>query len=80
MNVDNQNRKYYRKNANEDLISKHDSDYQYSQSNLKKDIEEEKRNCNYLMNQPLSSESVSINSDIHVEGDENKFDVNSDQD
>ena len=36
MNVDNQNTKNYRKNAKEDQISEHESEYQCSQSSLKK--------------------------------------------
>ena len=77
MNVDNQNTKNYRKNAKEDQISKHESEYQCSQSSLKKDIEEEKK---LQLSDESSSESVSSNSDIHGEGDESNSDVNSDQD
>ena len=73
MNVDNQNTKNYRKNAKEDQISEHESEYQCSQSSLKKDIEEEKK---LQLSDESSSESVSSNSDIHGEGDES----NSDQD
>ena len=73
MNVDNKNTKNYRKNAKEDQISEHESEYQCSQSSLKKDIEEEKK---LQLSDESSSESVSSNSDIHGEGDES----NSDQD
>ena len=54
MNVDNQNTKNYRKNAKEDQISEHESEYQCSQSSLKKDIEEEKKlqlSDDHLLNQ-----------------------------
>ena len=77
INVDNQNTKNYRKNAKEDQISGHESEYQYSQSSLKKDIKEEKK---LQLFDESSSESVSSNSDIHGEGDESNSDVNSDQD
>ena len=77
MNVDNQNTKNYRKNAKEDQISEHESEYQCSQSSLKKDIEEEKK---LQLSEESSSESVSSNSDIHEEGDESNSYVNSDQD
>ena len=77
MNVDNQNTKNYRKNVKEDQISEHESEYQCSQSSLKKDIEEEKK---LQLSDESSSESVSSNSDIHGEGDESNSDVNSDQD
>ena len=75
--MDNQNTKNYRKNAKEDQISEHESEYQCSQSSLKKDIEEEKK---LQLSDESSSESVSSNSDIHGEGDESNSDVNSDQD
>ena len=77
MNVDNQNTKNYRKNAKEDQISEHESEYQCSQSSLKKDIEEEKK---LQLSDESSSESVSSNSDIHGEGDESNSYVNFDQD
>ena len=77
MNVDNQNTKNYRKNAKEDQISEHESEYQCSQSSLKKDIEEEKK---LQLSDKSSSESVSSNSDIHGEEDESNSYVNSDQD
>ena len=77
MNVDNQNTKNYRKNAKEDQISEHESEYQCSQSSLKKDIEEEKK---LQLSDESSSESISSNSDIHGEGDESNSYVNSDQD
>ena len=67
MNVDNQNTKNYRKNAKEDQISEHKSEYQCSQSSLKKDIEEEKK---LQLSDESSSESVSSNSDIYGEWDE----------
>ena len=41
MNVDNQNPKDYRTKVSEDLILEHESEYQWSQPNLKRDIEEE---------------------------------------
>ena len=59
MNVDNQNIKNYRKNAKEDQISEHESEYQCSQSSLKKDIEEEK-NYNYLMSHLLNQYQATV--------------------
>ena len=77
MNVDNQNTKNFRKNAKEDQISEHESEYQCIQSSLKKDIEEEKK---LQLFDESSSESVSSNSDIHGEGNESNSYVNSYQD
>ena len=77
VNVDNQNTKNYRRNAKEDQISEHESEYQCNQSSLKKDIKEEKK---LQLSYESSSESVSSNSDIHGEGDESNFYVNSEQD
>ena len=67
VNMDNQNTKKYRRNAKEDQISEHESEYQCSQSSLKKDIEEEKK---LQLSDESSSESISSNSDINGEGDE----------
>ena len=77
MNEDDLNPKGYIGNVNKNLISEHESDQQSSQSNLKKDIEEEKR---LQISDESSSESVSINRDIHGEGDEINSDIDSDQD
>ena len=76
MNVDNQYLKDYWKNDNEDLIWEHESKYQCSQSNLKKDIEEEKK---LQLSDESSSELASNNSDIHGEGDGSNLDVGSEQ-
>ena len=52
MNVGSKKPKDYKINVNEYLIMEHDSEYQCSQLNLKKD--KKKENCSYLMNHLLN--------------------------